>query len=83
MRGLLIFLAVVLYLFSLILIQSELLKLEGRKETLANRLIELRGERKLLDAQIMDLANLARIEAKAKRMGLVYPQDRDILGTVK
>ena len=83
MRGLLIFLAVALYLFSLILIESELLKLEVRKESLTNNFIELKGKRKLLESQIMDLTNLARIEAQAKKMGFVYPEEKDILGTIK
>jgi len=83
MRGFLIFIAVVIYLFSLIFIESELVKLEARKENLKNRVIELRNRKKILEFEAMDISNLANIEAEAKSRGYIFPNEKDILGVVK
>jgi len=80
---LLVAIAVVLYLFSLVFIESELVKLEVRKEDLENRLVELKNQKKLLEFEVMDISNLANIEAEARARGFVFPTEEDILGTVK
>jgi cell division protein FtsL len=80
MRVLLIFLAVVVFLFSLVYIESELVKLEVRKEQLSNRVIGLENEKRRLEFEAMDLSNLAVIEREAKKRGFVYPDEDDILG---
>ena len=83
MRVLLIFVAVVVYLFSVVLIESELVKLEVRKENIRNRVIELRNYKRLLEFEIMNLSNLARIEDEAKKRGFIFPEENDILGIIK
>jgi len=83
MRGLLIFIAIVVYLFSLVFIESELVKLEVRKEKLRNRVIGLKNQKKSLHFEIMDLSNLARIEVEAKKKNFIFPKNEDILGVIK
>lgn len=83
MRALMILIAVVVYLFSLVFFESELVKLEARNERLTNRMTELQNEKKRLDSEIMDLSNLAVIEVEAKKRGFVFPRKEDILGVVK
>jgi cell division protein FtsL len=83
MRILLIVIVVVIYLLSLIFIESELVKLEVRKEYLENRVTELRNQKKLLEFEVMNISNLANIEAEAKLRGFIYPKEEDILGVVK
>lgn len=83
MRALMILIAVVVYLFSLVFLESELVKLEARNERLTNRVTELQNEKKRLDSEIMDLSNLAVIEAEAKNRGFVFPRKEDILGVMK
>jgi hypothetical protein len=83
MRILLIFIAVIIYLFSLVYIESELVKMEVRKENIKNCVIELKNQKKLLEFEAMDLGNLANIEAEAKRQGYIFPDKEDILGVVK
>ncbi len=83
MRVVLIFLAVVFFLFSLVYIESELVKLEVRKENLKNRVIGLRNQEEVLEFEVMDLANLAKIEEAAKKKGFFFPDKDDILGVVK
>ena len=78
-----ILIAVVIYLFSLVFFESELVKLEARNERLTNRMTELQNEKKRLDSEIMDLSNLAVIEVEAKKRGFVFPCKEDILGVVK
>lgn len=78
-----ILIAVVVYLFSLVFLESELVKLEARNERLTNRVTELQNEKKRLDSEIMDLSNLAVIEAEAKNRGFVFPRKEDILGVMK
>lgn len=73
---------IVILLFSLVYIESELVKLEVSKEQLANRVIELENEKRRLQFEIMDLSNLAVIEREAKQRGYVYPDDDDVLGVV-
>ncbi len=83
MRVVLIFLAVVFFLFSLVYIESELVKLEVRKENLKNRVIGLRNQEEILEFEVMNLANLAKIEEAAKKKGFFFPDKDDILGVVK
>ena len=83
MRGLLIFAAVVVYLFSLVFIESELVKIQVRKENLENRFTELKNQKKVLEFEVMDLSNLAEIEIEAKRRNFIYPEEKDILGVIK
>jgi cell division protein FtsL len=83
MRIVLIFLAVVFFLFSLVYIESELVKLEVRKENLKNRVIGLRNQEEVLEFEVMNLANLAKIEEAAKKKGFFFPGEDDILGVVK
>lgn len=83
MRVVLIFLAVVFFLFSLVYIESELVKLEVRKENLKNRVIGLRNQEEVLEFEVMNLANLAKIEEAAKKKGFFFPDKDDILGVVK
>ncbi len=83
MRVVLIFLAVIFFLFSLVYIESELVKLEVRKENLKNRVIGLRNQEEVLEFEVMNLANLAKIEEAAKKKGFFFPDKDDILGVVK
>jgi cell division protein FtsL len=82
MRVLLIFIIVVVFLFALVYIESELVKLEVRKEQLSNQVIELENEKRRLEFEVMDLSNLAVIEREAKQRGFVYPDEDDVLGAV-
>lgn len=82
MRVLLIFIAVVIFLFSLVYIESELVKLEVKKEQLENRVIDHENEKRRLEFLVMDLSNLAVIEREAKLRGFVYPDEDDVLGAV-
>ena len=83
MRVVLIFLAIIFFLFSLVYIESELVKLEVRKENLKNRVVELRNKEEVLEFEVMNLANLAKIEEAAKKKGFFFPDENDILGVVK
>ena len=83
MRVLVIFISVILYLFVLVYIESELVKIEVRMEELKNRVITLRNQKKQLGSELIDIANLADIEASAKAMGFVFPDDDDVLGVVE
>ncbi|MEO0142644.1 MAG: hypothetical protein ABIL70_00310 [candidate division WOR-3 bacterium] len=83
MRIIGIFLLIVIYLFLLVYIESELVKIEIKKEPLKKRLIELKNEKKDLSAKLIDLSNLAVIEAEAKKRDFVFPTKEDILGVVK
>jgi hypothetical protein len=83
MRGLLIFAAVVVYLFSLVFIESELVKIQVRKENLENRFTELKNQRKVLEFEVMNLSNLAEIEIEAKKRNFIFPEEKDILGVIK
>ncbi|MGB3478091.1 MAG: hypothetical protein WBB67_02910 [bacterium] len=83
MRVVLIFLAIVFFLFSLVYIESELVKLAVRKENLENRAIELCNQGEVLELEVMSLSNLAKIEKDAKRKGFFFPGENDILGVVK
>lgn len=74
--------AVVVFLFSLVYIESDLVKLEVRKEQLGNTVIELENEKRRLEFEAMDLSNLAVIEREAKKRGFMYPDNDDILGAV-
>jgi cell division protein FtsL len=83
MRIILGIIMVLIYLFSLVYIESELVKSRIRKEGLLNQIQELKNEQNNLKSQITSLSSLARIEAEAKKRGFVFPQKDDILGVVK
>lgn len=83
MRVILIFLTVVLFLFSLVYIESELVKLEVRQENLKNRVNELHNQKEVLELEVISLSNLAKIEEEAKARGFFFPEQNDILGIVK
>jgi preprotein translocase subunit SecY len=83
MRYLLIFLGVIAYLFSLVFIESELIKIQIRKERLKSRFQELVNQKKDLEFRLTKLSNLAVIEAQAKERGFVFPDKEDILGVIK
>lgn len=83
MRVVLIFLAIVFFLFSLVYIESELVKLAVRKENLENRVIGLCNQEEVLELEVMNLSNLAKIEKDAKGKGFFFPGENDILGVVK
>ena len=83
MRIVLIFLIVVIFLFSLVYIESELVKLEVRKENLKNRVNELRNQKEVLELEVINLSNLAKIEVDAKNRGFFFPGEEDILGIIE
>ncbi|MEO0094522.1 MAG: hypothetical protein ABIL46_07435 [candidate division WOR-3 bacterium] len=83
MRFLLIILLVVLYLFSLVYIESELVKFNIRKENLKNQIQEVKNEQANLRAKLTHLSNLARVEAEAQKRDFMFPAKDDILGVVK
>ena len=83
MRILILFVAVIIYLFMLVFIESELVKIEVRKETLRNKVVELRNDQKELQSNMIDITNLANIETAAKAMGFFFPEQNDILGVVE
>jgi hypothetical protein len=67
----------------LVFIESELVKIEVRKETLRNKVVELRNDQKKLQSYLIDITNLANIETAAKAMGFFFPEQNDILGVVE
>ncbi len=83
MRFLLILLLVLLYLFGLVYIESELVKLNIIKERLKEQVQEMKNKKANLMAQVVFVSNLARIEDEAKRCGFIFPTKDDILGMVK
>ena len=83
MRILIIFIAVIIYLFLLVYIESELVRLEVRKEDLKSNVIALRNYKKQLESDLLDIANLAHIEDAAKAMGYSFPEQDDILGVIE
>jgi cell division protein FtsL len=83
MRVVLIFAGIVIYLFLLVYIESELVKIEVRKDNLQHRMLELENQKKALQFEIMNLSNLAIIEEQAKQQGFTFPGEDDILGVIK
>lgn len=83
MRVLMTFVAIIVYLFLVVFIESELVRIEVRKEDLKADVIKLQNERKQLESRLIDYTNLARIEAAAKMMGYVFPKNDDILGVIE
>jgi len=83
MRYLLIFLGIVGYLFSLVFVESELIKFRIRRERLKNRFQEAVNQRKELEFRLVKLSNLAVIEAQAKARGFIFPGKEEILGVIK
>ena len=78
-----LFVAAIIYLFLLVFIESELVKIEVRQENLKNEVVVLRNQRKQLESDLIDVANLASIEEAAKTMDYVFPEQDDILGVVE
>jgi hypothetical protein len=83
MRILMIFVSAIIYMFLLVFIESELVKIEVRKEVIKSDVVELQNEKKQLESNLIDVANLAHIESAAKEMGYVFPQRDDILGVIE
>jgi hypothetical protein len=83
MRILLIFSAIIIYLFLLVFIESELIKIEVHKEELKNRVIKLKNQMEQLESGLIDITNLANIELVAREMGLIFPEKEDVLGVVE
>jgi cell division protein FtsL len=78
-----LFVAIIVYLFVLVFIESELVRIEVRKEDLKNEVVRLENERKQLESELILYTNLARIEAAARKMGYVFPANEDILGVIE
>jgi cell division protein FtsL len=83
MRILMVFVAIIIYLFLLVFLESELVKIEVRMEELRSRVAQLRSHRKQMESDLLDIANLANIETAAKAMGFSFPEQDDILGVVE
>jgi cell division protein FtsL len=83
MRILIIFIGIIVYLFLIVFVESELVKIEVRKEALKDKVIESRNQKKQLESDLIDLANLANIEEAAKAIGYFFPEKDDILGVVE
>ena len=83
MRVVVIFMSIVIYLFLLVYIESELVKIDVRKENLQNRMQVLKDEHKELEFEMMNISNLALIEAQAKEHGFIFPGETDVLGALK
>jgi len=83
MRVVLLFIGVVVYLFLLVFIESELVKIEVRRENLQNRMRDLENTKKDLEFEIMNISNVALIEAQAKENGFIFPKESDVLGVIK
>ena len=83
MRILLIFSAIVIYLFLVVFMESELIKIEVRKEELKNRVVKLKNQKEQLESRLIDITNLANIETVAREMGLIFPEKEDVLGVVE
>jgi hypothetical protein len=50
---------------------------------LKDKVIESRNQKKQLESDLIDLANLANIEEAAKAIGYFFPEKDDILGVVE
>ncbi|MCX7994592.1 MAG: hypothetical protein N3A65_02300 [candidate division WOR-3 bacterium] len=83
MRFFVIIFFILIYLFSLVYIESELVKYNIRKEELKNQVQELKNEKASLMARLNYFSNLAYIEAEAKKRDFIFPAREDILGIVK
>ena len=83
MRIVMLFVAIIGYLFLLVFIESELVKIEVRMEELKSEVAQLRNRRKGMESELLDIANLANIETAAKAMGFSFPAQDDILGVIE
>ncbi len=83
MRIILIVFLSVFYLFTLVYVESELLKLEVKRKELKERAIELRNLKRNYEFQVTEISNLAYIEAAAKERGFIFPEQGDILGIIR
>ena len=79
----LIVILAIFYLFTLVYVESELLRMEVKKEELKERAIELRNHKKDLEFEVTEISNLAYIEAAAKERDFIFPEQDDILGYIK
>ena len=77
------FVAILGYLFLLVFLESELVKIEVRMEKLKSEAAQLRNRRKQMESDLLDIANLANIETAAKAMGFSFPEQDDILGVIE
>ena len=78
-----VFVAIIGYLFLLVFLESELVKIEVRMEELKSRVAQLRNHRKQMESDLLDIANLAKIETAAKAMGFSFPEQDDVLGVIE
>jgi len=83
MRYVIMFLVAIGYLFSLVFMESELIKYQLRREQLRNRFQELALRQQELDSQLMKLSNLAVIETQARERNFVFPGKGDVLGIIR
>ncbi len=83
MRIVIVGMLILLFLFSIVYIESELVKVNIRKEYLKNQAQELKNEKANLQAQVTYVSNLARVEMEAKKRGFMFPKKEDILGVIK
>ncbi len=83
MRFFLILIFIFGYLFSLVYVESQIVKLNVIKEELNTRLSDLKNRKKELQFKLMKYSNLARIEAEAKERGFIFPGKNDILGVIE
>lgn len=83
MRFVIIFFMVIAYLFSLVYIESELVRYRLRRESLRNQRQELIRRQQDLDSRLMLISNLAVIEEKARERNFVFPGPADILGVIR
>lgn len=83
MRFVIIFFMIVAYLFSVVYIESELVRYRLRRELLRNRQQELMNRQQDLDSRLMQISNLAVIEEQARARNFVFPGPADILGVIR
>lgn len=83
MRMIMIILCIIVYLFCLIYLESELVKIEIKKESLRNRITELKNEKNSLELKLARFTNLVFIETEARKRNFIFPKKDDILGVLK
>lgn len=83
MRAILIAMLIFGYLFGLVYMESEMVKVKIRTELLRSQMLELMNTRRQLEAELLQQSNLARVESEAQKRGFVIPRPDDILGVVE
>ena len=78
-----LFIAIIGYLFLLVFLESELVKIEVRMEGLKAEVAQLKNRRKQMESDLLNIANLSNIETAAKAMGFSFPEQEDILGVIE